>query len=515
MSSTASSGERDSEHDHTKKHATSKTWVVIAVMLAMFLAALDMTIIGTAMPSIIGDLHGVAIYSWVFSAYLLTSTVPIPLFAKLSDMYGRKNLFIINSAIFTIGSLLCGVSNNMPELIAFRALQGVGAAGVLPIALTIVGDVFTLEQRARIQGFFSAVWGISAIIGPLLGAFIVEYSSWRYVFEINVPIGILVMIVLGLTFKEHASHKTHKLDWSGTLLLTAGVTVLLLTLIQHSDHLAAPASLAMFAVAAILLTAFGFWEQRAKEPVLPAAIFRHRMILVANLVSFFGGMIMFGLISYIPLFVQGVQGGSPTLAGRAITPMMVGWPLAALVGGPLIMRVGYRIVGVAGGTLIAVGSWILIATGAPHTLDIDAGLLLIGLGMGLTLTGLLIAAQNAVAWNLRGAVTGSNQFFRTIGGSIGVAAMGAILNQQMATRVAASGLGTKVNLSSVTESLLTAKARAALAPSIRSAFARMLGGALHDVFIAGFVFAVILFALVLFIPGGKAHKHAAAHQEKS
>ncbi len=513
MSSNASCPARDRE-THSKKHATSKTWVVIAVMLAMFLAALDMTIIGTAMPSIIGDLHGVSIYSWVFSAYLLTSTVPIPIFSKLSDMYGRKKLFIINSAVFTIGSLLCGISNNMPELIAFRALQGIGAAGVLPIALTIVGDVFTLEQRARIQGFFSAVWGISAVIGPLLGAFIVEYSSWRYVFEINVPIGILVMIVLGLTFREHAAHKVHKLDWTGTFLLTTGVTVLLLTLIQHSNHLAAPSSLAMFAVSAILLTAFGFWERRAKEPVLPLAIFEHRMILVANLVSFFGGMIVFGLISYVPLFVQGVQGGSPTLAGRAITPMMVGWPLAALAGGPLIMRLGYRTVGVAGGLLVAVGSWILIATAVPHSADIDAGLLLIGLGMGLTLTGLLIAAQNAVEWNLRGAVTGSNQFFRTIGGSLGVAAMGAILNQQMASRVAAAGLAATANLNRVTESLLTPKARAALAPSLRRTFTDMFGGSLHDVFIACFVFAAILFTLVLFIPGGRAQKHAAAGGSK-
>ena len=512
MSSTAPRGARGREHDPAQKRATSKTWVIVAVMLAMFLAALDMTIVGTAMPSIIADLHGVSIYSWVFSAYLLTSTVPIPIFSKLSDMYGRKKLFIINSAVFTAGSLLCGVSNSMPELIAFRALQGVGAAGVLPIALTIVGDVFTLEQRARIQGFFSAVWGISAIVGPLLGAFIVEYSSWRYVFEINVPIGILVMVVLWFTFQEHASHKAHKLDWVGTLLLTTGVTVLLLTLVQYSDRLTAPGSLAMFAAAGILLTLFCFWELRATEPVLPSAIFRHRMILVANLVSFFSGMVMFGLISYIPLFVQGVQGGSPTLAGRAITPMMIGWPLAALAGGPLIMRIGYRIVGIAGGTLIAAGSWILIATGVPGAFNIDAGLLLIGLGMGLALTGLLIAAQNAVTWNLRGAVTGSNQFFRTIGGSIGVAAMGAILNRQMAARVAASGLAAKVNLNSVTESLLTAKARAALTPSIRTAFIRMFGGALHDVFIACFAFAVIVFALVLFIPGGGARQHAVARQ---
>ncbi|WP_143216072.1 MDR family MFS transporter [Ferroacidibacillus organovorans] len=485
----------DNEHH---KNTTSKVWVMVTVMLAMVLAALDMTIVGTAMPSIINDLHGLATYSWVFSAYLLTSTVPVPIFSKLADMYGRKRLFLIGAGIFTIGSLLCGVAVTMPQLIAFRAIQGLGAAGVLPIALTIIGDVFTMEQRARIQGFFSAVWGISAVVGPLLGAVIVEYTNWRLVFYLNVPIGILVMIVLALSFKERKSVTKHRLDWLGTILLSAGVTLLLLTLVQDSSHLLSPSAIAMFTLVLACLIAFAWWERRATEPVLPSILFQHRMLLVANGVNLFAGAVMFGLISYLPLFVQGVEGGSPTLAGRAITPMLIGWPLAALVAGPILLRVGFRIIGIVGGLLIAVGSAILAAALNSGQVTVDGALFLIGVGMGLSLTGLLIAAQNAVPWNVRGAVTGSSQFFRTIGGSIGVALMGAILNAQLTTRAIATHAATNPSL--ITESLLSANVRAMLPNSVLTTYVHILNGSLRDVFISGFIFSLAVAVLVLLIP---------------
>lgn len=471
---------------------------MVTVMLAMMLAALDMTIVGTAMPSIINDLHGLATYSWVFSAYLLTSTVPVPIFSKLADMYGRKRLFLIGAGIFTIGSLLCGTAINMPQLIAYRAIQGLGAAGVLPIALTIIGDVFTLEQRARIQGFFSAVWGISAVIGPLLGAIIVEYTNWRLVFYLNVPIGILVMIVLALSFKERLNVTKHRLDWQGTILLSSGVTLLLLALVQDSNHLLSPSAIALFTLTLILLVTFAWWERRAAEPVLPGILFQQRMLLVANGVNLFAGAVMFGLISYLPLFVQGVEGGSPTLAGRAITPMLIGWPLAALVAGPLLLRVGFRIIGIAGGILIAVGSAVLAAALNSGQVTVDSALFLIGVGMGLSLTGLLIAAQNAVPWNVRGAVTGSSQFFRTIGGSIGVALMGAILNAQLTTRAISTHATTNPSL--ITESLLSANVRTVLPSPVLTAYVNVLDGSLHDVFIAGFIFSLAVAALVLIIP---------------
>lgn len=453
------------------------------------------------MPSIINELHGLETYSWVFSAYLLTSTVPVPIFSKLADMYGRKRLFLIGAAIFTLGSLLCGLAVNMPQLIAFRAVQGLGAAGVLPIALTIIGDVFTLEQRARIQGFFSAVWGISAVVGPLLGAVIVEYSNWRLVFDLNVPIGILVMIVLALSFREKLHVKKHRLDWLGTVLLSGGVTALLLALVQDSNNLVSPMAILLFILTLACLLVFAWWERRAAEPVLPGILFQQRMLVASNGVNLFAGAVMFGLISYLPLFVQGVEGGSPTLAGRAITPMLIGWPLAALIVGPILLRIGFRVITIVGGLFIALGSAILALAMNSGQITVDAALFVIGVGLGLSLTSLLIAAQNFVPWNVRGAVTGASQFFRTIGGSIGVALMGAVLNHQLTVQALTSK--TAANASNITETLLSRNLRSALPASELKTYVSVLSGSLHDVFIAGFIFAVAVAILVLMIPGGR------------
>ncbi|MCF8567397.1 MFS transporter [Alicyclobacillus tolerans] len=485
------------------KDTLSKVWIIVTVMMAMMLAALDMTIVGTAMPSIINTLHGLTNYSWVFSAYLLTSTVPVPVFSKLADMYGRKRMFLIGAGIFTIGSLLCGMSGNMPQLIVFRAVQGLGAAGVLPVALTIVGDVFTMEQRAKIQGFFSAVWGISAVVGPLLGAIIVEYFNWRIVFYLNVPIGIIVMIVLVLSFKENFSVTKHRLDWLGTILLSGGVTVLLLALVQNSSNLVSPEAILLLILSFACLIAFAWWERRASEPVLPGVLFQHRLLVVSNGVNLFAGAVMFGLISYLPLYVQGVEGGSPTLAGRAITPMLIGWPIAALVVGPILLRIGFRIIGIIGGLFIAGGSAILAIATNTGQLTIDGALFLIGVGLGLSLTGLLIVCQGAVPWNIRGAVTGSSQFFRTIGGSIGVALMGAILNHQLTKAASSTGSDSS---SSITGALLYTKERDSLSASMRNEFVHILSNALHDVFVVGFALSIALVLLVLWIPTDRSKK---------
>lgn len=479
-------------------------------MLAMFLAALDMTIVGTAMPSIIAALHGVSIYSWVFSVYLLTSTVPVPIFGKLADLYGRKRLFMVGIVLFTLGSFLAGLSVNMPELILFRALQGLGAAGVLPIALTIIGDGFSLEQRAKIQGFFSAVWGISAVLGPLLGAVIVQYSNWRYVFEVNVPIGFLVLLVLGLTFHEQVKPRAHQIDWLGTVLLIVGVTSLLVYLIQNPSRFASPTSLGILALTIVSLIGFALWEKRVPEPILPTTIFKHRMILVANATSFFAGAVVFGLISYLPLYVQGVLGGSPTAAGQAITPMMIGWPISAFLAAPLILRWGYRMIGIWGGSMIAAGSVLYVAVGSLGWVVGDISLLIIGMGMGMSVTGLLMASQNAVDWRERGAVTASNQFFRTIGGSVGVAVLGAVMNTRMTQLVQGSIYANKVHISRITEQLLAANTRSTMSPVLRQAFVGMMGQALQWVFWGSAIFAILVFMLVLLIPAGTAEEHAAA-----
>ncbi|OLZ08258.1 MFS transporter [Sulfobacillus thermosulfidooxidans] len=467
----------------------SKVWIVIAILLAMFLSALDMTIVGTAMPSIINDLHGVAIYGWVFSAYLLTSTTPVPIYSKLADMYGRKTVFLAGTFIFTLGSVLSGLSQSMPELILFRALQGLGAAGVLPVALTIVGDLFTLEQRAKVQGLFSAVWGLSAIIGPLIGAWIVENASWRWVFEINLPVGIVAMIILITTFHETVEKKVHKLDTLGTILLTIGVTGFLIGLMQTSWHL--PLRLVFMGLGILITWSFLRVERSAQEPILPLPLFRQPFVFFSTGVNLFAGMLLFGLISFVPLFVQSVEFGTASAAGRAITPMLVGWPIAAMASSRLIVRSGYRPVAVIGGLLLVAGSVFMAITAIPQNFVVLASTLVIGTGLGLSLTSLLIGLQSQVPWDLRGVVTGSTQFFRTIGGSIGVALMGTLINLPKSQHLTAN---------QATQLLLNPAKRHTLSPSVKALARHLTALGLHHAFEMALGFALLTFLSTWLLP---------------
>lgn len=465
-------------------------------MLAMMLTALDMTIVGTAMPSIVSNLHGISIYSWVFSAYLLTSTTPIPIYGKLADMFGRKRLFVVGTAIFTLGSALAGLAQTMPQLILFRALQGLGAAGVLPVALTIVGDIFTLEQRGRVQGLFSGVWALSAVVGPLTGAAIVEHVSWRWVFYINVPLGIIVMLILWLAFKERVAVHGHVIDYWGTGILTAGVTLVLISLLESGMT-----RVGLMGLAVLILALFVWWESRFSEPVLPLRIFRHRMIFLGSIMNFLGGIVMFGLISYLPLFVQGVENQSPTVSGQAITPMMIGWPLAALSIGPLIKKVGYRVLGILGGTLVLIGAGMLGLRAHPSSFTLIVAMLAIGAGLGFSLTSLLIGVQNAVPWNFRGVVTSSTQFFRNIGGAIGVALLAALFNESLTRQLSAVKPLLDLNSAGVTQALLSPHLRRALSPGLRAQLTSILGHGLDAVFFAIMVVAIVGFVTMLALPG--------------
>ncbi|CAB1128624.1 MFS transporter [Candidatus Hydrogenisulfobacillus filiaventi] len=476
---------------------TRRGWVVGAVMLAMLLASLDMTIVGTAMPSIVADLKGLSIYSWVFSAYLLTSTTPIPIYARLADMYGRKRLFLIGVGVFLLGSGLSATSRNMPELIAFRALQGVGAAGVLPVALTIVGDLFSLEQRARIQGLFSAVWGLSAVLGPLLGAVIVEHTSWRWVFGINLPVGLLVLAIVSRSFHERLAPRPHRIDWTGTVWLTFAVSLLLLGLVESG-----PGAVTAIVAALVLLAGFGWWERRAAEPVLPLYLLGERFLGLTNALNLAAGMVMFALISYLPLYVQGARGLPPMAAGQAITPMMVGWPLAATVAAPLLLRVGYRPVTVLGGVLIAGGYALAVSRLAGSGLY--AGMFLLGTGLGFTMTTLLVVAQSAVPWDRRGTVTGAMSFFRTIGGAVGVAVAGALLNRGLARGAAGLPLPPHTRVSTLVGALTAPTGAPALPAAVDDALRQLLARTLAGIFHAGLGLAALALILTLLLPAAPA-----------
>jgi EmrB/QacA subfamily drug resistance transporter len=494
----------------------AKITVIIALMLGMSLAALDTTIVGTAMPSIVGKLGGITLYSWVFSIYLLTSTTTVPIYGKLADLYGRKPLYIFGSSLFLVGSVACGLAQTMEQLIVFRAIQGLGAGAVLPLVLTILGDIFSLEERAKVQGFFSGVWGLSSIVGPALGGLIVDYFTWQWVFYINIPFGLVSILLLVISLNEKVERKKQHLDYLGTLTLTGGVVALLFALLQGGttwtwDSLP---SIALFAAAFLLIALFLLIERRSREPVLPLTLFNDRIILLSSIGGVIVGTTMFGITSYVPLFVQGVQGGTATSAGFILGPLLMAWPIAATISGRVVLRHGYRITASVGAVLTLIGVIMVALFNRQTPLPfIITATVLIGGGLGFTASTHIFAVQNAVPWRLRGVATASTQFFRTIGGTIGVAVMGTILNAQMATLLtpiftrfpdAAAQLPKNI---SPENALLTPEVRSVLSPEFLKLLEGALAQSLFWVYTLIAILAIIGLLAMVLLPGGRAEKH--------
>ncbi len=495
----------------------AKIIVTIALMLGMALASLDATIVGTAMPTIVGKLGGITLYSWVFSIYLLTSTTTVPIYGKLADLYGRKPLFLFGATLFLIGSAASGAAQTMVQLILFRAVQGLGAGAVLPIVLTIIGDIFALEERAKIQGLFSGVWGLSSIVGPAVGGIIVDNFSWRWVFFINIPFGLVSMFLLLFYLKENVERKKHHLDYLGTATLTGSVVALLFALLQGGTTWAwnSVPSIGLFVASVVLFLLFVRTEQRAEEPILPLVLFKNPLITISSIGGVVLGVLLFGITSYVPLFVQGVKGGSATSAGFTLGPLLLAWPIAATISGKIVIRYGYRITAVSGMFLAAVGVAMATLFNAQTSLAfIILAMVLIGAGLGFASSVFVLSVQNAVPWNLRGVATATTQFFRTMGGTIGVALMGTILNAQMATRFAPIYAQFAVDASRLPKNI--APANVLLTPALRAslplAFLTQLQNALSQslfwVYGLMFVLALIGFGCMFFLPGGRADKHA-------
>jgi EmrB/QacA subfamily drug resistance transporter len=496
------------------KHA--KALVVAAMMLGMFLAALDTTIVGTAMPSIVGKLGGITLYSWVFSAYLLTSTTTVPIYGKLADLYGRKPLYLFGSALFLLGSLACGTAQTMEQLILFRAIQGLGAGAVVPLVLTIVGDIFSLEERARVQGLFSGVWGLSSIVGPALGGLIVDNFSWHWVFFINLPFGLVSIALVISALKEDVERKKHHLDYIGTLALTGGVVALLFALLQGGTSWAwdSVPSLGLFAATVLLIALFIYVEHRAPEPILPLTLFNNRIISLSSIGGLILGVAMFGITTYVPLFVQGVQGGSATSAGITLGPMLLAWPLAASVSGRLVINYGYRFTTLLGTTITAIGVILTLFFSRESSIFFIVGsMVLTGAGMGFASVAYTLAVQNSVPWNLRGVATASTQFVRTIGGTVGVAVMGTILNAQMAERftpittrfsAVAAHLPRDIAPANV---LLTPQLRTTLPIDFLNQLETALSQGLFWVYLLIVVLSLVAVLTMFFLPGGRADKY--------
>jgi EmrB/QacA subfamily drug resistance transporter len=413
-----------------------KALITLATLLGTFLAALDSTVVGTAMPTVIGELGGLELYPWAFAAYLLAATVTGPVFGKLSDTYGRKPVYLAGIFLFLLGSVLCGLSQSMGALISFRTIQGLGAGAVQPVAITIVGDIFELETRARIQGLFGAVWGISAVIGPAAGGFITDLISWRWVFYVNVPFGIVAAILLAATLTESFERRPRSPDYLGTFLLAGGLVAVLLALLGGggAGGLSA-ATLALFFGGLAVLALFVIVERRTADPVVPIDLFSERIIAVSALGNLAMGGVLLGVSVYVPLFLQGALGGTALTAGAAVASLSIGWPVGSFVGGRMLLHTGYRATLLLGSALIAVGSALCVTMdGSTSLTHVVVAVVVIGLGLGFSSTSYLVSVQNAVPWRRRGVATSSVVFFRTVGGSLGVAIMGAFLNASLGER---------------------------------------------------------------------------------
>ncbi|MCA1718533.1 MAG: MFS transporter [Actinobacteria bacterium] len=429
-----------------------KTLITLATLIGTFLAALDSTVVGTAMPTVIGELGGLSLYPWVFASYLLAATVTGPIFGKLSDTYDRKPVYLAGIFLFLAGSLLAGTSQTMMGLIAFRTLQGLGAGAVQPTAITIVGDIFELETRARVQGLFGAVWGISAVLGPAAGGLITDYISWRWVFYVNLPFGV---------------------------------------------------------------------ETRVENPVVPLGLFRDRIFAVAVFGNLALGGVLFGVSVYVPLFVQGSLLGTALTAGAVVAPVSIGWPVASFIGGRMLLVTGYRATLLLGSALIAVGGGLCVPMGEGTPLwYVVAAVFIIGLGLGFTSTSYLVSVQNAVPWNRRGSATSSIVFFRTVGGSVAVAVMGALLNVSLGTRYeaaverASGGDPDLADLLADPNSLLQPVLRDQIPAGSYAELAGSLAAALSPTFWAILALGVLALVAAAFFPGGHA-KDLVNREEKS
>lgn len=412
--------------------------VTAALMLAMAVAALEQTVVSPAMPTIIASLRGVEIYPWVFSAYLLAATVTVPIYGKMADLWGRKKVLLFGLALFTLGSICSGFATSMLGLIAMRVVQGLGAGAVAPIVITLIGDLFTLEERAKIQGLFSGVWGLSSLAGPALGGWLTDTLSWRWVFFVTVPFAVLAAAILAFGVRESvAAWERKPIDWGGSLTLAAGSSLLLCAVLGGESR-SATTVLWLVAISVALLIAFVRIERRAVDPIVPPDLMESPSFLAAVAGNFLVGGILFGIDTFVPLFVQGARGGTATQAGQSITPLFVAWSISVAVAARVVVRLGFRRTAVAGTVLISSGM-LALAVGSlrpdwtgPLFL---VGMIIMGLGMGPAALSYILSVQNSVPWERRGVATGAVTFFRTMGGAMSVGALGGILGIALKTRL--------------------------------------------------------------------------------
>jgi EmrB/QacA subfamily drug resistance transporter len=484
---------RDLQEQPSAEARAARPLVLAAVMMAIFMAAIDISIVATAMPTIVAELGGFDLFSWTFAAYLLAQAVTIPIYGRLADLYGRKRVFFAGASLFLLGATLCGLAWGMVPLVLFRGLQGAGAGAIQPIATTIVGDIYGPAERARIQGYISGVWGVAAIIGPTLGAFLVQHVSWSFVFWIDLPIGAATFVMFRLFLHEHRQPLRHRIDYLGSGLMVLGAGGIMLALMQTGNS-GEPATIAALAIiGAVSLVALAAHERSAPEPLLPMHLWRNRVVAIGCLAGFANGAVMMSLSAFLPTYVQGAMGRSPAAAGLALAASSVSWTFASIASGRLMIRTSYRAAAGVGGVSLVAGSLVLMTLDPSDSLLwVGFGALLNGIGMGFCNTAFIVSTQAGVEWNERGMATSSMMFMRMVGSSVGAAVFGAIVNFGIHHRLPEAG--------AAVNRLMQPAARQMLSPDQLAGLTDAIASSVHIVYVIAGLVAVLSLGLALALP---------------
>jgi EmrB/QacA subfamily drug resistance transporter len=468
--------------------------VTAACMMAIFMAAVEVTIVATAMPTIVADLGGARFFSWVFATYLLAQAVSTPIYGRLADIYGRKPVFVAGASLFLVGSAACGFTWSMASLVVFRIIQGLGAGCIQSVATTIVGDIYAASDRARVQGWLSGVWALAAIIGPILGAFIVEQLNWSFVFWINLPIGAVTIALLGVFLNEKLHRREHQIDYLGSLLLMLGLGAIMTVVVQAQSLSPLVAAMLMGAGAGALA-----WlvvhERRTQEPVVPVALLRNPVIAIGNFGSLIIGALLLCVVGFLPTYVQAVMGRGAAVTGLVVMVLSIAWSSGSIVAGRTLAKISYRSTGTAGALALIAGAALLITLDPHDGLPaMTVGALLIGIGMGVCNIVFLLVVQGSVGWSERGIATASSLFTRTIGQTIGAGLAGAILNFGLSRHAPESVDALDLLLDAGRRESLDAQHVARLVEAVASS--------LHDVYVVAGLLAMITFVIALLLPAG-------------